>query len=107
MQVRQQIISDGKLWLSPLDWGDIGFVRADDGFGVYAQMGEKNIQTDSVAFLFGRGKIRAIDTGMMAIDSGAVFFGDLERVMGYQACPVWDASWLILDLSRHFDGLPV
>jgi hypothetical protein len=81
MQVKERIISDGKLWLSPLNWGDIGFVRADDGFGVYARFREEDAETNSVAFVFETGEIWAIDTGMLSIASQFVYFGDVQNAM--------------------------
>jgi hypothetical protein len=81
MQVKQHAISDGKLWLSPLNWGDIGFIRADDGFGVYARFREEDAETNSVAFVFETGEIWAIDTGMLSIASQTVYFGDVQNAM--------------------------
>jgi hypothetical protein len=81
MQVKERIISDGKLWLSPLNWGDIGFIRADDGFGVYARFREEDAETNSVAFVFETGEIWAIDTGMLSIASQFVYFGDVQNAM--------------------------
>jgi hypothetical protein len=81
MQVKERVISDGKLWLSPLNWGDIGFVRADDGFGVYARFREEDAETNSVAFVFETGEIWAIDTGMLSIASQLVYFGEMQNAM--------------------------
>jgi hypothetical protein len=81
MQVKQRVISDGKLWLSPLNWGDIGFIRADDGFGVYARFREEDAETNSVAFVFETGEIWAIDTGALSIASQIVYFGDVQNAM--------------------------
>ena len=81
MQVRQHLMSDGKLWLSPLNWGDIGFIRAEDGFGVYARFSETDTETNSVAFVFEAGEIWAIDTGLLSTASDIVYFGDLRNAM--------------------------
>jgi len=81
MQVKQHVISEGKLWLSPLNWGDIGFIRADDGFGVYARLREEDAETNSVAFAFETCEIWAIDTGMLSIASQIVYFGDVQNAM--------------------------
>ena len=56
-------MSDGKLWLEPLNPGDIGFLRAEDGFGVYARAHATDAETNSVAFVFENGQVWAIDTG--------------------------------------------
>jgi hypothetical protein len=79
--VRQRLMSDGKLWLSPLDWGDIGFIRAEDGFGVYSRFSEGDSATNSVAFVFETGEIWAIDTGLLAATSDIVYFGDVQKAM--------------------------
>lgn len=81
MQVRQHIMSNGKLWLSPLNWGEIGFIRAEDGFGVYARANEADPKTNSVAFVFEAGEIWAIDTGLLSTASDVVYFGDVQEVM--------------------------
>jgi hypothetical protein len=74
-------MSNGKLWLEPLAWGDIGYIRADDGFGIYARYCETDTETNSVAFVFDTGEIWAIDTGMLSIASHAVYFGDIQTAM--------------------------
>ena len=81
MQVRQGVMSDGKLCLAPLNWGDIGFLRADDGFGVYARICEADTETSSVAFAFETGGIWAIDTGLLSIAPHALYFGEIQRAM--------------------------
>jgi hypothetical protein len=81
MQLRQHLMSDGKLWLSPLNWGAIGFIRADDGFGVYARNSDADTETNSVAFVFETGEIWAIDTGLLSTTPDIVYFGDIQSAM--------------------------
>jgi len=77
----QHVMSNGKLWFEPLNWGDIGYIRADDGFGVYARHSETDTETNSVAFVFDTGEIWAIDTGMLSMASHAMYFGDVQTAM--------------------------
>jgi pyrimidine deaminase RibD-like protein len=77
----QHIMSNGKLWLEPLNWGNIGYIRAEDGFGVYARYSETDTETNSVAFVFDTGEVWAIDTGILSIASQTVYFGDVQEAM--------------------------
>jgi hypothetical protein len=77
------VLSDGKLWLSPLNWEDIGYLRAEDGFGVYARLTEADTKTNSVAFVFETGEIWSIDTGLLYQTAALpeVFFEDVRKAM--------------------------
>ena len=80
-KLRGYVMSDGKLWLEPLNWGDIGFIRAEDGFGVYSRTHETDAETNSVAFVFEDGQVWAVDTGLLTADPNTISFADIYNAM--------------------------
>ena len=71
--------------LLPLSWGNMQYLRAEDGIGAYATLDPLNQSqdTDSIAFAFNTGELWSIDTSVlqMAREKKHLYFLDIARTL--------------------------
>ncbi len=78
-ELKECAIRGGTMNLSPF-YGDAGFLREEDGFGVYAFKGDDSSETNSVAFVFETGEIWSIDTTLLSFDGeDRLFFEEIAK----------------------------
>lgn len=71
--------------LLPLSWGNMQYLRAEDGMGAFATADPMNLppETDSIAFAFNTGELWSIDTSVLgiAITKKHLYFVDIFRTL--------------------------
>jgi len=70
--------------LQPLSWGNLQYLRAEDGIGAYSTRANlrQETETDSVAFAFNTGEIWCVDTGVLQISGQKhLYFLDIARTL--------------------------
>ncbi|MGO9316244.1 MAG: hypothetical protein ACLPXT_15990 [Terracidiphilus sp.] len=72
-------------FLLPLSWGNMQYLRAEDGMGAFATADPMNLSlaTDSIAFAFNTGELWSIDTSVlgMAAVKRHLYFLDIARTL--------------------------
>jgi hypothetical protein len=69
--------------LQPLSWGNMHYLRAVDGVGMYAADDPLNLSstTSSVAFAFSHGEVWATDTTLLGYSSKNLYFIEIVRII--------------------------
>lgn len=71
--------------LLPLSWGNMQYLRAEDGMGAFATADPVNLppETDSIAFAFNTGELWCIDTSVLGIAAKKkhLYFLDIARTL--------------------------
>ncbi len=71
--------------LLPLSWGNMQYLRAEDGMGAFATADPMNLspETDSIAFAFNTGELWSIDTSVLGIATRKkhLYFLDIARTL--------------------------
>jgi len=71
--------------LLPLSWGNMQYLRAEDGMGAFATVDPVNLppDTDSIAFAFNTGELWSIDTSVLGIATTKkhLYFVDIVRTL--------------------------
>lgn len=71
--------------LLPLSWGNMQYLRAEDGMGAFATADPVNLppETDSIAFAFNTGALWSIDTSVLGVATTKrhLYFLDIARTL--------------------------
>ncbi len=78
--LKERAIGGGRFDLAPFVWHNVFSLRADDGFGLCSLVVPDETETPSVAFAFETGEVWSVDTTLLALDSAALFVGEIEKV---------------------------
>jgi len=70
----------GSMSLQPFFWGNLHYLRAEDGFGTYSFVDPRDSETQSAAFAFGTGEVWSIDTYLLGLTDGELYFRDIAKV---------------------------
>ncbi len=78
----------GGLSLQPFYWKNLEYLRAEDGFGLYAFSSYRDSSTDSVVFVFESGEVWSVDTSLLVNSQKRLFFESIasafmERLKDY------------------------
>jgi hypothetical protein len=69
--------------LQPLLWGNLQYLRSEDGIGVYATIDnlKREAETSSITFAFNTGEIWCVDTTVLQNEKKHLYFLDIARTL--------------------------
>lgn len=70
--------SHGSMSLQPFFWGNLHYLRTEDGFGTYSFVDPRDSETQSVAFAFGTGEVWSIDTYLLGM-TDEIYFQEIAK----------------------------